>query len=326
MKEIIITENENNQRLDRFLKKLMPQASTGFLQKMLRKKRIKLNGQKSEPSTKIITGDVLHIYFSEETISNFRSSRTLNKKISINDTSLDIIYEDSNLLVLNKPSGILTQPDKTDELSLVDYAVDYLIKKGDYNPKVNLTFTPACANRLDKNTTGIILVPKNYKTLQSVNEAIRTDQTRKIYYALILGHPKECGEIIGYLKKDPIKNTVTFSEKPTSATDKKSILNYETIESHGDYSLLKITLQTGRSHQIRVQLSAMGYPILGDPKYGNRHINSRLYEDFGVKNQLLHSAEFTLTTMNKTFEAPFPYIFLKSLKNFGFSESFDAAV
>lgn len=324
MKEIIITENESHQRLDRFLKKLMPQASSGFLQKMLRKKRIKLNGQKSEPSTNILTGDVVHIYFSEETIANFRSSDTIDKKRFGSNAILSIIYEDAELLVLNKPSGILTQPDKTGEASLIDYAVDYLVKTGAYDPKVNLTFTPACANRLDKNTTGIILVPKNYKTLQSVNKAIREDLTQKIYYALVLGTPKEYGEIIGYLKKDPVKNTVTFSEKPTSKTDKRSVLNYQTIERHGDYSLLEITLITGRSHQIRVQLSTMGYPILGDPKYGNRHINARLYEEFGVKNQLLHSAKFSLNTMDLTltFIAPLPAIFQKSLKRFGFDELF----
>lgn len=322
MKEIIITENESSQRLDRFLKKLMPQASTGFLQKMLRKKRIKLNGQKSEPATKIETGDVLHLYFSEETIANFRSSDAAKKNLSKTSNPLDIIFEDANLLVLNKPAGMLTQPDKTGAASLVDYAIDYLIKKGDYDPKVNLTFTPACANRLDKNTTGIILVPKNYKFLQEVTKAIREDQTRKVYYALVLGKPKEAGEIIGYLKKDPVKNMVTFSEKQTSATDKKSVLSYQTIESRGDYSLLKIALMTGRSHQIRVQLSTVGYPILGDPKYGNRQVNSRLYENFGVKSQLLHSANFTLTTMDQTFVAPFPPIFLKSLKNFGFDDAF----
>lgn len=321
MKTIIITENESNQRLDRFLKKLMPQASTGFLQKMLRKKRIKLNGQKSDPSTGIATGDVIQIYFSEETIDNFRTSST-GKKLDKNNSPLDIIYEDKELLVLNKPAEMLTQPDKTDEASLIDYAVDYLIKKGDYDPKTNLTFRPACANRLDKNTTGIVIIPKDYKTLQAVNEAIREDQTEKIYYALVLGKPKAVGEIVGYLKKDPIKNTVTFSEKQTSDLDKKSVLNYQTMETHGDHSLMMITLKTGRSHQIRVQLSAMGFPIIGDPKYGNRQINNRLYEDYGLKSQLLHSAKFTLTSMNKTFAAPLPIIFQKSLLRFGFKDPF----
>lgn len=321
MKIIVITENESNQRLDRFLKKLMPQASTGFLQKMLRKKRIKLNGQKSEPSTAITAGDVVQIYFSEETITNFRSSST-KKKLDKNSTVLDIIYENNDLLVLNKPAEVLTQPDKSEEISLIDYAVDYLIKKGDYDPRTNLTFTPACANRLDKNTTGIILVPKNFKSLQDVNKAIREDQTEKIYYTLVCGKPKETGEIVGYLKKDPDKNTVTFSEQQTSPTDKKSVLNYETLESHGDFSLLKIILKTGRSHQIRVQLAAVGFPILGDPKYGNRQINSRLYEESGLRSQLLHSAQFTLIDIDKTFTAPISPIFEKMLKRFSFKDPF----
>lgn len=321
MKIIVITENESNQRLDRFLKKLMPQASTGFLQKMLRKKRIKLNGQKSEPSTAITAGDVVQIYFSEETISSFRVDST-KKKLDKNSTILDIVYENNDLLVLNKPAEVLTQPDKSEEISLIDYAVDYLIKKGDYDPKTNLTFTPACANRLDKNTTGIVLVPKNYKTLQEVNCAIREDRTEKIYYAIVSGKPKAADEIVGYLKKDGDKNTVTFSEQQTTPTDKKAVLNYETLESHGDFSLMKIILKTGRSHQIRVQLAAMGFPILGDPKYGSRPINSRLYEESGLKSQLLHSAQYTLTDMKKTFIAPVPPVFEKALKRFGFKDPF----
>jgi 23S rRNA pseudouridine955/2504/2580 synthase len=321
MKEITVTENESNQRLDRFLKKLMPEASAGFLQKMLRKKRIKLNGQKSEPSTKITAGDVIALYFSEETIAQFRASDSAPKVFCTNTVSLDIIYEDDDLLVVNKPAGMLTQPDKTGAAALVDYAVDYLIKKGDYDPAVNLTFTPACANRLDKNTTGIILIPKNYPTLQAVTQAIREDQTQKIYYALVLGKPAATGSIIGYLKKDPDTNTVTFFEQPTSSTDKKSRLNYQTLESHDDYSLLKITLLTGRSHQIRVQLAAMGYPILGDPKYGNRPVNRRLYERLGIKNQLLHSALFSLSPREQTFCAPFPPDFLKALEKLGFHQT-----
>lgn len=316
MKEIKITENETNQRLDRFLKKLMPQASTGFLQKMLRKKRIKLNGAKAEPSATITTGDTIVIYFSEETLTSFRTSAT-EKKLATNNKALDILYEDTHLLVLNKPANLLTQPDKTGEASLIDYAVAYLTQKGDYNPQSTLTFTPACANRLDKNTTGIILVPKDYQTLQSVNEAIRLDQTKKIYYAIVTGQPKPSDEIVGYLKKDPGKNLVTFSKEKTSAQDKKSVLHYETIDTKGAYSLLRVTLQTGRSHQIRVQLSSMGLPILGDPKYGNRHLNNQLYERWGLKSQLLHSSEFTLTPLNQTFVAPLPPTFNKALEILG---------
>lgn len=318
MKEIIITENESNQRLDRFLSKLMPQAPKGFLQKMLRKKRIKLNGQKSEPNTIITPDDKLQIYFSEETILGFRQSDKNEINITKRNAPLDVLFEDENLLVLNKPVELLTQPDKTSEVSLIDLAVLYLTQKGDYKPSENLTFTPACANRLDKNTTGIVLIPKNFPTLQTVNKAIREDATLKVYFAMVLGEPPENGEIVGYLKKDAATNTISFSEKQTSDKDKKAQLKYQNLGSRSGYSLLKITLVTGRSHQIRVQLSAMDYPILGDPKYGNRRLNIRLYEDFGVKSQLLHSASFTLAPMNKTFTAPLPLVFEKILRSFGF--------
>jgi 23S rRNA pseudouridine955/2504/2580 synthase len=316
MKEIKITENETNQRLDRFLKKLMPQASSGFLQKMLRKKRIKLNGAKAEPSSIIATGDTILIYFSEETLASFRTAPS-EKKLITNNKALDILYEDAHLLVLNKTANLLSQPDKTGETSLIDYAVAYLTQKGDYDPRANLTFTPACANRLDKNTTGIILVPKDYQTLQSVNEAIRLDQTKKTYYTIVTGRPKPSDEIVGYLKKDSSKNLVTFSKEKTSDQDKKSALDYETLDTKGGFSLLKVNLQTGRSHQIRVQLSSMGLPILGDPKYGNRQLNKQLYENWGLKSQLLHSGEFTLKTLNQTFVAPLPSTFSQALEQLG---------
>jgi len=321
MKEIIVTENENNQRLDRFLGKLMPQASKGFLQKMLRKKRIKLNGQKSEPNTMITSGDKLQIYFSEETILGFRNANKAEKTTGNRNAPLNIIFQDKDLLVINKPIELLTQPDNTGETSLIDLAVAYLTEKGDYDPIANLTFTPACANRLDKNTTGIVLVPKNFQTLQNVNEAIREGATKKVYFTMVLGEPPEKGEIVGYLNKNTETNIVTFSETPTSDKDKKAELAYENLGSRSGYSLLKITLGTGRSHQIRVQLAAMGYPILGDPKYGNRRLNIRLYEDFGVRSQLLHSASFTLISMHKTFLAPLPLNFEKILRSFGFKAS-----
>lgn len=323
MKEILISNNEGNQRLDRYLTKLMPEASKGFLQKMLRKKRIKLNGQKSEPNQLINVGDKIQIYFSEETIAGFRPEPQKLIPRNLKDNSLlDIIFEDKHLLILNKPTNLLTQPDKTEEDSLIDIAVSYLIQSGAYNPKENLTFTPACSNRLDKNTTGVVIIPKDFPSLQKTNEAIREGKTKKIYYALVHGILPETGEIKGYLKKDPVANLVTFSETKTQEKDKKAELTFTKIASKKGISLVAITLLTGRSHQIRAQFSALGFPILGDPKYGNRHSNIELYEAFGLKSQLLHNYSFTLTTTDQTFIAPFPLTFQKILRSQGFSEDF----
>jgi 23S rRNA pseudouridine955/2504/2580 synthase len=321
MKEIIISENESNQRIDRFLGKLLPQASKGFLQKMLRKKRIKLNGAKSDPNTILTVGDTLQIYFSDETIEGFRNSNHNKKLSSKKMESLNIVFEDDNLLVLNKPVELLTQPDKTETTSLIDMAVSYLIETGSYDPQTNLTFTPACANRIDKNTSGLVIVPKTYKSLQMVTAAIREDATEKVYLTLVLGITPAEGEIIGYINKDPKTNTVTFSKESTSSSDKKAELTYTTLFSRSGYSLLKVNLLTGRSHQIRVQLAAIDFPILGDPKYGSRRLNIKLYEDFGLKSQLLHSAKFSLIPTHQTFTAPVPEIFEKILRSFGFDPS-----
>ncbi|MGL4606298.1 MAG: RluA family pseudouridine synthase [Eubacteriaceae bacterium] len=324
MKEFLIQRNEENQRLDRYLNKLMPLASKSFIQKMLRKKRIKLNSQKSEPQQIILSGDRVQIFFSEETLASFRRASKGSTPLQRSDLSaykFDILYEDSRLLVLNKPPNLLVHPDNKNEVTLIDLATEYLIQKNEYNPSENLTFSPACANRLDKNTTGIVLIPKDYPTLQQVTKDIREKNTKKIYMAFVKGTPPPSQRLTAYLEKDTEKNNVSLSKTRTSRAQKKVELFYKTIESHSGYSLLEIDLITGRSHQIRVQLASIGCPILGDPKYGDLLLNKALNKDFELKFQLLHNYRFTLVSQNQTFIAPYPPHFIRALKFFHFSNT-----
>lgn len=315
MKEILITENESNQRLDRFLQKLLPNASKGFLQKMLRKKNIKLNQQKAEASDFLKIDDCVTLYFSDETFEKFsrqEKQRDLNRDSSLAD-AIDPVYESDQLLVVNKPAGLLTQPDKSDEKSLIDQALAYLIDKKAYDPSRELTFVPACSNRLDRNTSGIVVIPKDFKTLQMVNQAIRKRETRKIYLALVSGKTKGSGTCQHYFEKSTDTNLASVADHLSGDKQQSVLLDFRRLATSQNTSLLEVNLKTGKSHQIRVQLAHINHPIIGDPKYGNVDINQQFRKNYQLKSQLLHSFRYCFD--EQCFTAPIPENFLKILKD-----------
>ncbi|WKY47180.1 RluA family pseudouridine synthase [Eubacteriaceae bacterium ES3] len=313
MKELTITENESRQRLDRFLQKLLPNASKGFIQKMLRKKNIKLNHSKAEASTLLKVDDCVTLYFSDETFLKFSESPKDNQ--SLQDptltASLDRVYESEHLLVVNKPAGLLTQPDKSGESSLIDQALAYLISTKAYNPANEITFVPACSNRLDRNTSGIVLIPKDFKTLQQVNQSIRERQTRKNYLALVSGLTPDSGSCSHYFEKSAAQNRSSVASTPINDKAQTVLLHYRRLAAYNNTSLLEIDLKTGRSHQIRVQLSHIGHPIVGDPKYGDAEVNQLFKKNYQLKSQLLHSHTYCL--LDQCFTAPIPALFLRVL-------------
>ncbi|MDK2937007.1 MAG: rRNA pseudouridine synthase [Eubacteriaceae bacterium] len=318
MKEILITENESNQRLDRFLQKLLPNASKGFIQKMLRKKNIKLNQQKAEASDFLKIDDCVTLYFSDETYKKF--SRQLNEadyyqKSALSD-SINPVFESDHLLVVNKPAGLLTQPDKSGEKSLIDQALTYLIDKKAYDPNRELTFAPACSNRLDRNTSGIVLIPKDFKTLQMVNQAIRKRETRKIYLTLVVGETEASGCCRHYFEKSSETNRSSVADTLSSGKQQSVLLNYRRLAMRQNTSLLEIDLKTGKSHQIRVQLAHINHPIIGDPKYGDPDINKQFRKNYQLKFQLLHSFSYCLD--DQCYTAPIPDNFLKILKDLNY--------
>ncbi|MGN0193908.1 MAG: pseudouridine synthase [Pseudoramibacter sp.] len=295
-----IPQSADGQRLDRFLTKFMPDAGKGLLMKMLRKKRIKCNGRRADPRDMITQGDVLTFYFSEETFNKFRgkSEQKPSKSQALPEVLTDLttppLYEDAHLLAVNKPAGLLTQPDRTGAPSVADLAARYSTG----------TFHAAPANRLDRGTSGVILIPKDYDTQKKLSQAIREHQTQKTYAALVFGQITEPGACDDRLIRNNNKTQIAAPAKDSKS--KRAVLHYSPIKSDAHYSLLKIRLYTGKTHQIRVQLAHLGHPIVGDVKYGSADANRELKKQFGLSHPLLHAMRYSLDTPDFAFDIEAP--------------------
>jgi 23S rRNA pseudouridine955/2504/2580 synthase len=324
LKEIRITKNEENQRLDKFLLKYMNKASKAFIYKMLRKKRIKYNGKKAEGSELLRAGDSLSLYLSEETMCSFMEE----KAVAQAKRHFAIVFEDDDVLAVAKPAGLLTHPEKSeDKDTLIDQVLFYLYEKGQYAPSMESTFTPALCNRLDRNTSGIVLAGKTLKGVQSLNEAIRNKQVDKYYLTLVQGEVKQAGEISAFLSKEEGKNQVRIS-KEAGIDGKESITRYRPLAYQNGYTLLEIHLITGKTHQIRAHMQAMGHPVVGDRKYGDTAVNQEFRQNFGLSNQFLHGARLVFSNTDgslsylkgKTLSAPLPKVFQQIVEDI-FGES-----
>ena len=287
MREIKITKQEESQRLNKFLAKYLNKAPKGFIYKMIRKKNIKINDAKVDGSEILSDGDILQLYLSDETIEKFMEEKYVNEDAD----SLSIIFEDENILIVDKPLGVLSHPDSgADRNTLIDRILNYLYKKGEFDTDISSSFTPAICNRLDRNTGGLVVCGKNLGTVQQINKTILDNNMKKYYLAIVKGVIKEKGILKGYHAKDDATNQVKISEKEFE-NSKKVHTEYEPIKYTDDFTMLKINLITGKTHQIRAHLQSINHPIVGDRKYGDKEINNWVKEKFAVNNQLLHAQE-----------------------------------
>lgn len=293
MKEFIIQKNEENQRFDKYLKKLLPNASTSFLYKMMRKKNIVINKKKVEGNEKLKAGDIVSIFLSDETFDKFhvnleelKKEYDALKKLPLK--GLKIVYEDEEMIVADKPYNMLSQKASDRDLSANEYLLGYMINKGNLFFEEFQTFRPSVVNRLDRNTTGLLLFGKTLNALQQLGEGIRERSIEKYYRAIVAGDLNEELELKGYLLKDEKTNKVTYHKEQLEGSDYIET-GVKPLLSKNGLTLVEIHLVTGKTHQIRLHLSTIGHPILGDMKYGDERINKKYYESHKVNHQLLHA-------------------------------------
>lgn len=310
MKLLTVTEREAGQRLDKMLAKYLNLAGKGFIYKMIRKKNITLNGRRCDGSEKLEEGDQIRLFLSDETIGRFSSVPVQPVK----KTSLDVIYEDENILLINKPCGMLSQKAAESDVSLVEYITAYLRETGAMTEEDLKTFRPSVCNRLDRNTSGIVIAGKTLGGLQAMGAVLKDRSLHKYYQCIVKGRVETPCRIRGYLRKNPAANQVSVFKDPVP--DSQAIeTEYIPLSVGSAYTRLQVTLITGRSHQIRAHLASIGRPILGDPKYGDPVLNREIRQKYGVSTQLLHSWKLVMPDAvpepcaglaGRSFTAPLP--------------------
>ena len=316
MKEFIIEENEAGQRFDKYLAKLLREAPKSFFYKMLRKKNITLNGKKATGNEKLLKGDTIKLFLSDETFDKFAGSSQAARAYC----ELDIVYEDPDIIIINKPAGMLSQPADDGEPSLVEYLTGYLLKKGDLTEEQLKTFRPSVCNRLDRNTSGMVCAGKSLAGLQFLSRIFHDRTLHKYYICLTKGKIEKPDHIRGYLHKDKKTNKVIVSRQEFK--DSLPIeTKYRPLGSNGKITLLEVELITGRTHQIRAHLAGTGHPLLGDTKYGDSEFNKQ-YIRHGVRHQLLHAYRLVIPETDQTFVAPAPELFCKIIKEENLEEAY----
>lgn len=342
MQSIQIGKNEAGQRFDKYLKKLLPKAPGSFIYKMLRKKNITLNGKKAEGSEKLNLNDEVKLFLSEETFARFaqaviKSSGEHQTETgnAYPETPLDIVYEDDNILIINKPAGMLSQKAKREDVSANEYIIGYLLRQHVITQEELATFRPSVCNRLDRNTSGLLIAGKSLRGLQDMSRQLGSRSASKYYRCLVKGKMERQETVKGWLIKDKENNQVQIfpSELPdskyvetryspvayyreTESDDKGKCLmkvNKSDILRQGEgYTLLEVELITGRSHQIRAHLASVGHPIVGDFKYGDKRVNDWFFRHFQLKYQMLQAYRICLED-GREFEAPLAREFLRVL-------------
>ena len=303
MQKFIVSDSESGQTLEKYIRKVLKDAPLSFIYKLFRKKDIKVNGHWQKEKYILNENEEVTVYITDSQLEEFKKK---TKTLSVNKVNEYIVYEDENVLLINKPRGLLVQKDDSNDPALDDMVISYLIDKREYDPNVDLGYVPAPAHRLDRNTAGLVIFGKNIKTLRCLSSIIQDKELiKKKYLVLVKGIVKESGEINSPLEKNTKTGMVFISEN-----GKDALTRYKVKKHIGEYTLLEVELLTGRTHQIRVHLASIAHPVIGDKKYGDYALNKEIENKYGFKNQFLvaYSLEF------KTLEAPLDKLSNKSFK------------
>ena len=285
MKSFTAGTNEEGVRLSRFVESVTKDMPRSMMYKAFRNKRIKVNGKRAEPDTRLHQNDLIELYINDEFFPAGAAAPA--KKPPRRQPPVTVIYEDGNIAVLYKPAHLLCHSDRTGDANLVDAFAAYLQAKGEYDPHAEQCFAPAICNRLDRGTEGLVIAAKSYAALRDMNAIIRDNQMKKEYLTITVGTPP-AGRHIAWLQHSEKNNKVRIHAREAEGY-KQIITEVTPIRQNGPFTLCRIGLITGRTHQIRAHLAYLGHPVLGDIKYGNRKMNERT----GLKTQALCAQRLT---------------------------------
>ena len=283
MKETVIGKNDAGQRLDKFISKAFPHMPQSMLYRAVRTKHVKLNGRRCEPSDRLSEGDVVSIYLTDEVLTK--------KERSIAELPpVEVVYQDENVMLVNKPVGLSVHDDESGEPdTLIARVIKMLADSGEYDPDAENSFVPALCNRIDRNTSGIVIVAKNAEALRIMNRMIAERRVHKRYLCLVHGVPEpKSATLKAYIRKDEKEKRSFVTDEPAKGA-LTMITKYEVLKTDGDVSLLSVDLLTGRTHQIRAHMAHIGHPLVGDGKYGS----NALYRKSGRKYQALCAVSVT---------------------------------
>ena len=302
MKEIRISSKDSGQRLSKYLGRILPAAGSGFLYKMLRKKNITLNDAKADGSETVREGDVVKVFFSDETYAKMSGTAVVADVLptfALHPVEEEqIVYEDEHLMAVYKPAGVLAQKDEGGTEAINEQVLQYLADRGDLTAESLRLFKPGICNRLDRNTAGILWFAKTLRGAQGMARALHDRVFGKFYYALLVGQLDRCMDTDFFLTKDSGTNTVMISETPSEGSEQVHT-GIEPVDSNRRVTLARIRLYTGKSHQIRSVCKHIGFPVLGDPKYGtdDSGLNSYFRAKYHLHGQQLfaYSYEFPET-------------------------------
>ena len=281
MQKFIVSEKESRQTLEKYVRKVLKDAPLSFIYKLFRKKDIKVNGHWQKEKYVVSTSEEVSIYITDSQLEEFK--KKVETKV-VEDISNWIVYEDDNILVINKPRGVLVQGDNSGEVSLTEMVISYLINKKEYDPKLDLGYSPAPTHRLDRNTAGLVVFGKNLSAIREMVDILSNkEKVEKKYLTLVKGVTEISGEINAPLLKNSLNGRVSVSPN-----GKEAITQYHQVRViNNEYSLLEVKLLTGRTHQIRVHLASISHPVIGDQKYGDYSLNKEFENKYHFKNQFL---------------------------------------
>lgn len=292
MRELVVKKNDANQRLDKFLLKKFKTMPKKMAYMYIRKKCVKVNGKKATPEVMLKENDLLTFYIKDEFFDNIQEE---NYEFLKAPKNLKIIYEDENIILLDKKPGVIVHQDKSYHFDCLLLRLQhYLYDNGEYNPKEENCFAPALVNRIDRNTGGIVIGAKNAESLRILNQKMKDRELHKFYLCLLISKPKKDNAILSdYLIKNEKTNKVTVLRNEKQGA-KKILTKYSVLETNNNLTLCEVELLTGRTHQIRAHMSSIGCPILGDNKYGNKKLNQK----YSLSKQCLYSYKlaFDFTT------------------------------